>query len=1058
MKVGAAAVLTWFRLCLLAQCAMGGAGQAAFGEDFVAETEYVIRQWRAAQGMPDNLVTALHQSRDNFLWVATGGGVVRFDGVEFDRLKVNPRSVHVKSLTTDAAGDLWSLGFDGTLSRLASTARSRQIYPAPAGAVIPVDQALALATDGRIWVRRRERAFSPGVAESEWPGDAGVRFADGSTVWATDFEGCSWRVGRHEVRWTWGTDTGVVAFPATGSSRVHLLRAREGMWLVGRHAAHRHRGGERVETRPLASPPGPVRGGLEDGQGRLWLVARNGLLLITRDGELRRVRLPAWLEGRGELRPRVLLAGREGCLWLGLAAGGLLRLRPREFERVPTGNGEGEIWIDNLGEDPQGRIWVAGGPLGLGMIEEPQDPRVLQDPVVFGAVNSVRTVPDGVWVVSPRDELLFRSWDGRVQRHRRPGGGGRPSPLRVFQAGPNGDVYVGGTDGLYCWGGEAFVRLPDPPGEGSGVVAVGWDEGAGVIAATVAGGLYRWGEESWGPAWAEADGLEGSVVSLQRGLADRFWIGLGSGFACRKAGRLEVSADLRHAPRMSVRQIVEDGRGHVWMAGNRGVWRVAVAELEAEWQGGAPAYFRRFGEPDGLPAMVYSVHDGGGNIIRDHRDHLWFATPAGVLRLDPDEVEENSVPPQPLIEQCTLDGSRLAGRELMDGLRLPAGAGRLEVHYVAAALRGGGQLTYQVKLAGRDLEWMDAGADRVAVYHDLPPGEYAFQVRAANECGVWSSAEASLAVVQLPYFWQTGWFGFLFLGGLGALAGLFYHRRVRHLHREARHYAARSEEVIRAQETERRRIARELHDGVGQNLIILKNQTEALRRDEELQESRRDRLHDMGELAAATIQEIRGIAYGMRPPQIDQLGLTRALRSLVRQMADSSGIPLEARIESLDEFLKEEDAVHLYRVVQEGLNNLVKHSECSQAELRTWRTGDRLRVRLSDDGRGGARLVPETRASARSGGLGLAGMAERVRILGGRMEIDSRPTKGTVLEFAIPLAGTIHEKCDDSIGGGRSPGLPPGLGDRDRRERAIAAGGAMRRRDDGLVGDQPAPA
>lgn len=238
--------------------------------------------------------------------------------------------------------------------------------------------------------------IQPGGAESEWPGDAGVRFADGSTVWATDFEGCSWRVGRHEVRWTWGTDTGVVAFPATGSSRVHLLRAREGMWLVGRHAAHRHRGGERVETRSLASPPGPVRGGLEDGQGRLWLVARNGLLLITRDGELRRVRLPAWLEGRGELRPRVLLAGREGCLWLGLAAGGLLRLRPREFERVPTGNGEGEIWIDNLGEDPQGRIWVAGGPLGLGMIEEPQEPRVLQDLAVFGAVNSVRTAPSGL--------------------------------------------------------------------------------------------------------------------------------------------------------------------------------------------------------------------------------------------------------------------------------------------------------------------------------------------------------------------------------------------------------------------------------------------------------------------------------------------------------------------------------------------------------------------------------------------------------------------------------------------------------------------------------------
>jgi signal transduction histidine kinase len=212
--------------------------------------------------------------------------------------------------------------------------------------------------------------------------------------------------------------------------------------------------------------------------------------------------------------------------------------------------------------------------------------------------------------------------------------------------------------------------------------------------------------------------------------------------------------------------------------------------------------------------------------------------------------------------------------------------------------------------------------------------------------------------------------------------------------------------VLSAQDQERRRIARELHDETGQNIGSLIAELSILE-EEATEERSRGRLKDLRHRTAHTLQEIQRVARGMHPGVLDTLGLQAALEHCVAEFARSTGIGTQIEILGLDcgDRLDQDVEIAVYRVVQEALTNVAKHAEAMTVSVFIIRQPSSIRALIEDDGKG---FVPDSSAAAPAdrSGLGLLGIRERVGLLGGTLLIEAQPGAGTTLKIDIPLGRT----------------------------------------------------
>lgn len=225
-----------------------------------------------------------------------------------------------------------------------------------------------------------------------------------------------------------------------------------------------------------------------------------------------------------------------------------------------------------------------------------------------------------------------------------------------------------------------------------------------------------------------------------------------------------------------------------------------------------------------------------------------------------------------------------------------------------------------------------------------------------------------------------------------------YRRLLQRLEANEGEFRRLGRSVWRVQEDERRRLARELHDGVGQNLTALKHRLALL--GSELapgQLALREKLEAAIALCAATLEDTRQLSRLLRPPILDDLGLEPALRWLARSVREGGGPEVELDLAPL-RALDDDTQTLLFRVAQEALNNIAKHARASRASLRLRSYGGRVELRIADDGRG-----CDPVSAIRAGGSGLGGMRERVQLYGGRLDLQSTPGEGTRLTATIAL-------------------------------------------------------
>ena len=949
-----------------------------------ATAQYHLDHWTTDDGLPQNSIRSITQTRDGYLWMTTFDGLVRFNGVQFKVFdKSNTRGLSTNRFTAvyeDTQGTLWAGTGDGGLTRYRD-GRFTSYTPADGA---PAGEVLAFAPDlkGELLIRIGAGQFY--LREGKFisaPPEYGTKthyLAPSRTEWT---------IGPHETKQL--KDGGTIDYPLTLSipEGVSPYEDSKGnLWIGDKSGVYSLRDGQITRFSKKDGVPASVvlRPYCEDDEGGVWFAADP--LARFKDGKFTSYGKDSALGG---LSISSLFKDREGTIWIGTSRG-LFRLAKQFITGYSTANGLLDREVYPILQSRNGDIWV-GSILGLSRFRD----GVFHNTPLPASYNVVQALGEdntgGLWV-GIVGGLLLRHENGRLINL---SGLVQKAIVSTILTDRGGDVWVGSERGLFRFReGRVIAHYTTKEGLPSDDVTVIHEDHQGALWIATSGNLSRF-EEGRFVTYAMSDGLATNHIrSIYEDQEGTFWIGTyDDGLRRFRDGRF-FSYRMEHGLfNNGVFQILEDRHGSFWISCNKGIYRVSRRELN-DFADGKISRINSvaYGKRDG---MLNSECNGGrlpaGIIARDGK--FWFPTQAGVAVIDPEAVYVNPDAPPVLIESVTLERNPI---DFQHGITVQPGQRGLEISYTGLSYIKSDQIRFKYKLEGMDTDWIDAGTRRVAYFPYPPPGNYTFRVIAANSDGVWNNTGASINLVVRAPFWRRWWFLLLCIGSVMAIGTFIVMGRVARLKRRQAEREAFSQRLIESQEAERKRLAGELHDSLGQNLLMVKSFAQIGLNSLAEGKSAREHLTGISEMTSLALDEVHEIARNLRPHQLERLGLTRTIEQMVRHASDSTDIDFITQIDDIDALLSKASEINLYRVVQECVNNVLKHSAAANCWLTIKRTATGAQILCKDNGKG---FDPE--ATSHENGIGLIDIAERVRMLGGRYTRESAPGKGVTIRITI---------------------------------------------------------
>ncbi|OGU65879.1 MAG: hypothetical protein A2X62_17475 [Stygiobacter sp. GWC2_38_9] len=210
-----------------------------------------------------------------------------------------------------------------------------------------------------------------------------------------------------------------------------------------------------------------------------------------------------------------------------------------------------------------------------------------------------------------------------------------------------------------------------------------------------------------------------------------------------------------------------------------------------------------------------------------------------------------------------------------------------------------------------------------------------------------------------------------------------------------------SRQLIQSQEEERKRIAGELHDSLGQDILLIKNRVLLGLQNEEIDRNSLNQLNEINKSVSSVLNSIREIAFNLRPAHLERLGLTETISTVIKKFEQVSSIRITSHIDDIDGVLETENEINLFRIVQESINNIIKHSNANEAFIEIIKGAEEIRLTISDNGKG----FDVDSINEKASGFGLRNIYNRIQILSGKIEMKSGYLEGTRLEITIPFVG-----------------------------------------------------
>jgi signal transduction histidine kinase/ligand-binding sensor domain-containing protein len=965
----------------------------------VVADPYLQTVWTTEDGLPQNSVTAIVQSRDGYLWLSTFGGLARFDGVRFTIFNSantpGMKSNRITALFEDRRGILWLGTETGELMSLQDGVGTT--YPLSGALEGAIVSSITGDDAGILWL-----GTTKGLARFQDGTFTAYTTADGLPnnqiyTGALDQAGRLWMMATREL--TQFDGRRFVTYPFREGLLEGFITPRRqgGLWVAATTGVALFLDGKFVVYPHVTRSTQYMRTLFEDREGTVWI----GYLSPPMVKRFQSGSFSSYAMKSGEYEIRAIYEDREGNLWIGSIGGGLIRLKKRAVATYTTDNGLPSNNVFAITDDGVGGTWIATA-LGLAHVRAGKTTVYTNKdgmPSSY-ATALLRDRAGSLWIGSNLGLTRFK--DQRFINYT-PAQGLSGLVVMSLAEDRDGNVWIGTMDGLNRLRDGAFTVYNRAAGLVSNDVRSIVQARDGALWVGTTGGLSRFNQGTF-TSYTTRDGMSnGYVRAIVEEPDGALWLGTyGGGLNRFKNGRFTPVTIKDGLFDDFVSRILEDDRGNFWMLGNRGIFSVKRAELNDFADG-------RVGS---ITSIAYGIDDGmmssegEGNAQpagwRAADGKMWFPTIKGVAVLDPSPV--NSLPSPVVIQGVTVD--RVA-QSATHRVQIHPGQQNLEIYYAGLTFSRPEQVKFKYQLVNFDRGWVDAGTRRTAYYPQLPPGSYTFRVVADNGFGVWNMTGQSLSVIVLPPFYQTWWFGTLVSLAVAGMIALIWHQRVSRFQRAHAAQQAFSRQLIASQENERKRIAAELHDSLGQRLVIIKNLALILLNGSATVHAR-EQLDEISTEASHALGEVREISYNLRPHQLDRLGLTKAVEALVKKAASASPITFSSEIDDIDGVFPKEAEINFYRVAQESVNNVVKHSAATDASVTVRRDDGRIALTVRDNGKG---FVPETiQRDPSAGGLGLVGISERATLLGGRATIQSAPGRGTTIGMSIDLrdVGNVH--------------------------------------------------
>jgi ligand-binding sensor domain-containing protein/two-component sensor histidine kinase len=960
-------------------------------------SQYGHRAWRSRDGYFPDVLTSVTQTKDGYIWLSSGSGLTRFDGVQFFALRAaDGRRVpgfSIWKVFGARDGSLW-MGGNG-LAQM----KDGKIHAFPE---FNGESVFAIMEDheGSLWVGGLRRGpfnklcrIRSGTVNCY--GDSHT-FGNWIHSLFEDKNGNLW-VGAETGLWRWLPGTPKVFPDNDTTAATGIVQDAGGQLIIGKAS----------ETHYLS----------KEGKNRIY---------------------PRKLDGKN-IDAECLLTDRKGGLWIGTASHGLVHIFGGRMDTYTGADGLSGDFVYSLFEDREGNIW-ATTTNGLDAF------RPLPIPTVTGkqglsdnAVTSVLPTGSTIWVgtFDALNRITGTSITNIGIKDGLLGGGARS----LYSDAPGKLLISTGTpDGLMWLEDGHLIRLHTRSGENMFVVTTDGEGGfwfsnreSGLIhvhANAKPADIFPW--QDFGEITATAmqfdvarKGLwlafnRGDLVFFQDGqVKERYtlggnqrfndprdlqidsggavWVASQEGLTRLSQGRLNTLSSRNGLPCNGIAWKKEDDLQSTWIKTSCGVVHLQEGEMD-KWARDPNIELKiadYFDNVDGAEDLtIPNYYSPAVAIANDGR--LLYVTLGGLAVIDPKNIPDKGDPPPVDIQAVQADEHQFhIGDD--SSLDLPPDIHVLRVSYAALSFRNPQKIRYRYKLEGYDPDWSEPLTSREAVYTRLPHGHYRFHVVGCNENGVWNEIGDTVDFQVQARFFETRWFLVLCVAIAGALIWLMYHARVRYLCR-------RVAERLEAQTEERLQISHDLHDTLIQGVQGMVLSFHALTQEPALDNTTRGKMTKILNRAEELLEEGRERIKTLRPAKFANQNLRDQITSIGSHLITGASPVFKVSLEGDEIQLKPVAFEQILLVCREAVTNAFRHGDASRIDVTVRFTRKQFSILIRDDGRGLSPMTPD--AEQAESHFGIVGMRERAARLGAKFDIrnaseeSGRP--GTLVTIDLP--------------------------------------------------------